>query len=93
MQLLNNMDLDGNGKVDVKDAQYLLFYTFYPSDYNIPDEALNYVDINKDGKVDDSDAKILLDKYKGMKLYDESIFLNRPNSYGIIPKTNEKVTS
>ena len=49
-------DVDNNGKVDDKDATYLLMYIFYPEDYPVRQDC----DFNHDGEITDEDASYLL---------------------------------
>lgn len=51
-----NPDVNGDGKVDDKDAVYLLFHSFYGDLYPITGD----VDYNDDGFIDDKDAIYLL---------------------------------
>ena len=49
-------DVDNNGKVDDKDATYLLMHIFYPEDYPVRQDC----DFNHDGEITDEDASYLL---------------------------------
>ena len=49
-------DLNGDGTVDDKDAEYLLYHIFYPNQYPVRQDC----DFNGDGAVDDKDAEYLL---------------------------------
>ena len=49
-------DLDGVEGVDNKDVEYLLWYTLFPEDYPLPQNA----DFNDDGYVDNLDVEYLL---------------------------------
>lgn len=49
-------DTDGDGTVSDRDAQYLLYYIFYPDSYPVYQDC----DFNSDESVDDRDAQYLL---------------------------------
>lgn len=49
-------DIDGSGQVDNKDVEYLLWYTLFPKEFPIIDNA----DYDKNGRVDNKDVEYLL---------------------------------
>lgn len=78
-----SLDTNGDGIIDNTDYNNLK---------NSISSLSSKYDINKDGVIDDSDLSII-NTYIQFKedLYATNIFQNTPNSYGIIPKTNERV--
>lgn len=71
VELQEEGDIDGNGKIDTKDARFALLA--YVGKEKLTPAQKNVADVNKDGKVDTKDARQMLLKYVGkIKDFDKS---------------------
>lgn len=56
-------DVNLDGKVTYEDAEYLLFYTFFPSDYPLTSQGKINADVDGDGQITDQDVVEIMDCY------------------------------
>ena len=81
---IKSLDTNGDEKIDEKDYQAM---SKMVEEYN------SRYDINRDGKIDNTDLKVMEEYIRTNKdTYGETLLKNSPNSYGIIPATQEKVS-
>ena len=71
-------DLDGNSEIDINDAIYILYYTFFPDEYPLNQPA----DFDGDGAIDINDAIYIL----YYTFFPEDYPLNRNNTRNAMPK-------